>query len=201
MKSVSLKECHVFQSLSKQHQKFVLAYIKSNFNGAEAAKEAGYAVKSANVQGSRLLTDDSIKKAVEEVKSILVDQPNIASVTEVLEFLTLVMRGNIRKVASWNEQGLSFVVDQSEEMNEANARLIKKVKVTEKTSQKGDWTECKTEVELHDPVRAAELLGKYHGAFTDKVEHSGSLSIDYTNRLESARGKAADAIMRAKRKN
>jgi len=29
---------------------------------------------------------------------------------------------------------------------------------------------------LHDPVKAAELLGRYHGMFSDKVEHSGEVT-------------------------
>lgn len=188
---IDLKKCPAFQSLSSQHQKFVLEYLK-DFNATQAAIRAKYSKNSANEQAARLLAKDSIQKAVEEVKA-QITKGDVADVQEVAEFLTLVMRGNIKKVASWREDGLSFSVSYSDNLNNDTARLIKKVKVTEKTSQKGDWTECKTEVELHDPVRAAELLGKYHGMFVDKVE-VGKPG-EFENRLEAAKKRSLEAVI------
>lgn len=171
---INLKVCAVFQSLCAQHQKFVLAYLKT-FNATKAAKEAKYSKKTARSQGQRLLTKADIQKAIAEVKSQL-DKSDIADVQEVMQFLTSIMRSNIKDVVGWNEDGLTFTAS-SEKMDSDTSRLIKKIKVTERTSQEGDWTESKTEVELHDPVRAAELLGRYHGAFKDKVEHSGKVDL------------------------
>lgn len=176
MENVDLKLCPTFQTLSSQHQKFVLAYLKE-FNGAKAAVAAKFSKKTAHVQASRLLSNANIQKAVEEVKA-QISKGDIADIQEVATFLTRVMRGNIKDVVSWNQDGLVFTAG-SEEMDNEKSRLIKKVKVTEKTSQKGDWTECKTEVELHDPVKAAELLGRYHGMFQDKIEHSGSVDVKH----------------------
>src|SRR5574340_995678 len=173
---INLKVCTVFQTLNLQHQKFVLEYLKS-FNATKAARKAKYSAKTARTQGSFLLTKPDILKAIEEVKAQL-SQGDIASVQEIAEYLTRIKRGNINKVATWTKDGLFFTAS-SDEMDNETAELIKKVKVTEKTSQKGDWTECKTEVELHDPVKAAELLGRYHGMFKDKVEHSGTIEVKH----------------------
>jgi len=173
-KNIDLKVCPAFQSLESRHQKFVLEYLK-NFNATKAAEKAQYSKKTARFQASQLLTNTNIQKAIDEIKA-QISKVDIADIQEVAQFLTRVMRGNIKDVVTWNQDGLVFTAG-SEEMDTNVSRLIKKIKVTEKTSQKGDWTECKTEVELHDPVKAAELLGRYRGMFKDKVEHSGNIDL------------------------
>lgn len=188
MKNVKLKECEAFQALEPKQKKFVLEYFKCRFNGQEAATKAGYAKGSARSKASQLLTNENIQKAMAEIQEQL-NQADIASIEEIAQFLTTVMRGNIKDVVSWSSDGLVFTAS-SEEMDEHRARIIKRVKVTEKTSQKGDWTECKTEVELHDPVYAAELLGKYHGMFKEKVEHSGSIAVEHSQKLLDAKSRA-----------
>lgn len=174
--AIDLKTCLAFQTLSSQKKKFVLEYLK-DFNATKAAIRAKYSKKTAYSIGQRLLKNVEIQKALGEVSGQIM-QGDIASVQEIAEFLTRIKRGNINKVATWTKDGLFFTAS-SDEMDDETAALIKKVKVTEKTSQKGDWTECKTEVELHDPVHAAELLGRYHGMFKDKVEHSGTVEVKH----------------------
>ncbi len=170
MAEINLNKCTTFQTLSAKKKKFVLEYHK-DFNATQSAIRAGYSTKTAYSQGQRLLKKVEIQKAIAEVSEQLT-QNDTASISEILKFLTSVMRGNVKDVVSWKKDGLVFTAS-SEEIDESTSKLVKRVKVTEKTSQKGDWTECKTEVELHDPVKAAELLGKYHGIFKDKLEHSG----------------------------
>jgi phage terminase small subunit len=170
MGTIDLSKYPSFQALSAQQQVFVVEYLK-DFNATQAAIRAKYSKKTAHSQGPRLLENVEVKKALDEIKAQIAGD-GIASVQEIARFFTLVMRGNVKDVVSWNQEGLVFTAN-SEELDKDTSRLIKKIKVTEKTSQKGDWTECKTEVELHDPVRAGELLGQYHGMFKEKIEHSG----------------------------
>lgn len=174
--AVDLKTCKAFQSLSVQYKKFVLEYLK-DFNASKAAIRAGYAKKSSRSTSSEILTKPNVQKALSEVSEKVMLLGDIADIQEIAEFYTLVMRGNIKNIVSWNEEGLVFTAS-SKEMDDKTARLIKKIKVTEKTSQKGDWTECKTEVELHDPIEAANSLGRYHGMFKEKVEHSGRVGVE-----------------------
>ncbi len=189
-KKIDLKACPAFQALSLQHRKFVLEYLKDS-NATQAATRAGYSKKTANQQGPRLLVNVGIKKALAEITSQIA-QGDIADIEEVARFLTLVMRGNIKQVASWREDGLTFTTSNSDDLDDDTSRLIKRVKVTEKTSQKGDWTECKTEVELHDPLKAAELIGRYLGMWKDKVEIPGL--VDYMARLEAARVRSREMV-------
>jgi phage terminase small subunit len=168
VKTDKLLKCETFQSLELRHQKFVLNYLK-HFNGARSAKNAGFSPKTARIQAAQLLAKLNIQKALAEVSEIIL-QEDIATIEEIGQFLTNVLRGSIiDDVIQWNEDGLRFT-KHSADMPREVKRLIKSVKVTEKTSQKGDWTECKTDIEIHDPLKAAELLGRYLGMWRDKQE-------------------------------
>jgi phage terminase small subunit len=165
------KDCPVFSSLSLQKQKFVVEYFK-DFNATQAAIRAEYAKKNARRQGTRLSTNVHVQKALAEVSSICF-RADIADAQELREYWTMIKRGSISDVCSWNEKdGIAWSAS-SEEMDRATAKLIKKIKTTTRTSAKGDWTEVETNVELHDPLKASELLGRSLGIFIDKSELSG----------------------------
>ena len=173
-KGLSNINSKAFNELPLQQQKFVLEYLK-DFNGQRSAKAAGYTSKGATVVASRLLSYVNVRTALHDLIGQIF-QSDIADVEELLHFWTKIKRGNIADIVSWNESGLVFT-ESSEDMDREKSALIKKIKVTEKTSQKGDWTECKTEVELHDPLKASEYLGKYHAMFTEKIQHEGEVTL------------------------
>lgn len=160
-----------FDALSLQKKKFVLEYLK-DFNATEAAKRAKYSRKTAYSQGGRLLKNVEVRRALSEVSGELL-QGDVADIQELIQFWTAIKRGNIKDVCSWTKDGFVFTAS-SDEMERATSQLIKKVKVTEKTSAKGDWSETKTEVELHDALEASEKLGKYWGIFKKKVDLGGT---------------------------
>jgi len=158
-----LSGCENFLKLSLKHQKFVLEFLKV-YNITRAYQNVYHCnAASASANGARLIANAKVQSALSEVSQI-VTKEDIATVQEVKEFLTKVMRGRITDVLSWTTDGLLFT-KSSEEMDHEKAKLIKRIKVTAKTSQKGDWTEVRTEVELHDALRAAELIGQTHGIF------------------------------------
>ena len=152
--------------MNARQEKFVREYCK-DFNASQAAIRAGYSVKSARFIGQENLTKPYIQAEIQKFlkKSV---QSDIADVNEIVQFLTSVVRGDIGNVSSWGEGGFSFN-SSSEKMPVEHRRLIKKIKVVEKTSLKGDWNEVQTTVELHDPVKAAELLGRYHGIWQNRT--------------------------------
>ena len=53
------------KELSLQESKFVDAYLVS-YNGADAARRAGYSVRAAKEQASRLLTRANVKARIEQ---------------------------------------------------------------------------------------------------------------------------------------
>lgn len=56
----------MFNELTSRQKTFVLEYCK-NKNATQAAIAAGYNANSAAVQGSRLLTNDKVKAAIETI--------------------------------------------------------------------------------------------------------------------------------------
>lgn len=95
-------------SPSKNRQKqFVLAYIRTGFNNAtEAARNAGYSEKTANKQASQLLSGMDktrhILEVVTELKNMFDERMielSIADGTEILQYLTSLMRGQEKEQA------------------------------------------------------------------------------------------------------
>jgi phage terminase small subunit len=80
-------------ALNDKQKRFVDEYIK-DLNATQAAIRAGYAKKTAHVQGPRLLGNVRIKEQIkirmdEKEKTLIADQD------EILKFLTSVVRGEI----------------------------------------------------------------------------------------------------------
>lgn len=129
------------KGLSKRQKAFADNYIITGIAYKSAIK-AGYTEKYAKTQSHKLLENIRIKKYLDERLTKL-DRDTIAEQEEVLTFLTDTMRGKFKQ-----EQVL--IVPTGEGRGE-----IEKVKV---------------EAQLKDRIKAAELLGKRYGIFTEKIE-------------------------------
>ena len=167
-------ECKEFSALPINHQHFVLEYLK-DYNGTKAAIAAKFSAKTARSKAAQLLAKVNIQAALSEIVGKIF-QGEVADQQEIKEFLTVVMRGKITDLVSWSEDnGLIFTSD-SKDLTDKQSRLLKKLKVKEKTSPAGDFTETETTFELHDPLRAAEMLGKDLGMFKSD-ERIGDMNI------------------------
>lgn len=134
--------------LTLKQKRFADEYIISG-NATEAAINAGYSQKTARSVGAENLTKPYIKSYIDDRMAEL-DDKAIAKQEEVLQYLTAVMRGQSKSAVVVIEglgEGLS------------GARLINKTP------------------DEKDRIKAAELLGKRYGAFTEKVDISGDMSL------------------------
>lgn len=138
--------------LTIKQQKFADEYIKTG-NVYQSAKNAGYSENYAKGNSVKLLENVSVSEYIENRMEELKSKA-IADQTEVLEYLTSVMR-----------------------------REKKEVVVVTVTKEESKWVDgkkqtTKTEVpelveipaKLSDANKAAELLGKRYKLFTDKQE-------------------------------
>jgi hypothetical protein len=75
-----------------RHRRFVLEYLATNLQGAEAARRAGYSAKSARVQASQLLADPNIALAVQEGYQALMQEVARRSRTAVLDAQSVFQR-------------------------------------------------------------------------------------------------------------
>lgn len=131
-------------ALNEKQKLFYKEYVV-DANATQSAIRAGYSKKTAYSQGQRLLKNVEGQKYLEE---LMAEKENtlIASQDEVLQHLTMVLRGE-----SKSEE---IVV---EGIGEGCSRA--------RTMMKGPSEK--------DKLRAAELLGKRYGLFKDKVEING----------------------------
>ena len=129
-------------AMTNKQKRFADEYLV-DLNATQAAIRAGYKEKTAYSQGQRMLKNVEIKTYIEEQLEWLHNKKT-ADAQEVIEYLTSVLRGESEGEELVNE----FQVDG----------ISKAVNVKKKPSEK-------------DKLRAAELLGKRFGIFTDKIEN------------------------------
>ena len=80
--------------LNARQEAFCYYYVELH-NGTQAAIKAGYKQTTADQQASRLLTKDKIKEKIAELTKQQ-QKESIATAQDVMEYLTAVMRGEIK---------------------------------------------------------------------------------------------------------
>lgn len=149
--------------LTEKQQRFVEEYL-IDLNATQAAIRAGYSVKTADQQGSRLLT---IVKVQEEISKAMAERSRRTGINQdrVLQELA--------RVAFVNPQNIINTSDGSVNPNasEDDLACIQYVKVKTVDGEKSSSEE--REIKLNDKMKALELLGRHLGMFKDKVEVSG----------------------------
>lgn len=134
--------------LTLKQKRFADEYIISG-NATQSAIKAGYSKKTAGVIAVENLEKPNLKAYIDERLKEL-DDKAIAKQEEVLQYLTAVMRGQ-------SKSAVVVIEGLGEGLSEA--RLINKTP------------------DEKDRIKAAELLGKRYGAFTEKVDISGDMSL------------------------
>jgi len=81
--------------LTEKQKRFVDYYIETG-NRTEAARKAGYSDKTARFTGAENLTKPNIKSAI-DAKLAEMDAKRTANAGEVMQFLTTVMRGELKE--------------------------------------------------------------------------------------------------------
>lgn len=144
--------------MTDKQRKFADEYL-IDCNATRAYKIAYPHIKSddaARANASRLLTNANIKDYIQEQLD-KISSEKIADATEVLKYLTSVMRGEFTEevvVVEGNGDGFSSAVTIDKDVG------------------------------AKDRLRAAELLGKRYGLFTDKVNVEGSAKVVIVDDLE-----------------
>ncbi len=145
------------EKMTAKQQRFCDEYL-IDLNATQAAIRAGYSEKTAGVIANENLKkpyiNEYIKERMAEKEAALIADQN-----EVLKYLTAVMR---------REETDSVVVTLSEEETkyvEDEHGTMRKQTIKKEVPQI-----VKIPAQLKDSNKAAELLGKAHGLYTDKVE-------------------------------
>lgn len=131
--------------MTGKQQRFCDEYLIDQ-NGTQAAIRAGYSKKTANEQASRLLANVNIRAYIDDQLEKMHDK-TIADAEEVLRYLTSVVRG---------ESESEIVVVEATGDGLSEAKNVKKAP------------------DEKDKLKAAELLGKRYGLYSDKVNLTGT---------------------------
>lgn len=138
--------------LTKKQRAFIEYYLQ-DWNATQAALKAGYSKRSAASIGNENLLKPEIQAEIQRRLSEIA-----MSADEVLTALAGIGRASVDDIMDVDSSGrLSFNFRRAQEQGKLH--LIKSVTPT----QSG------TKVELHDRMKALELLGKHHKLFTDNV--------------------------------
>lgn len=135
--------------LTAKQKIFCDEYIIS-LNATQAAIKAGYAEKTAYAIGAENLKKPKIQSYISE-RMEQKESSLIATQDEVLQYLTSVLRGE----SQTTDTVLVGIGDGYQEVQE----------VEKKPSEK-------------DRLKAAELLGKRYGLYTDKISADVDMSLD-----------------------
>lgn len=137
--------------MTAKQQLFCDEYL-IDLNATQAAIRAGYSKKTAYSIGTENLNKPELKKYIAD-RMAEKEAALIADQDEVLKYLTSVMRGETKS---------EVVVVEGSGFGESNARTMKKAP------------------DEKERLKAAELLGKRYGLYTDKVEAEidGELNIN-----------------------
>lgn len=136
-------------AMTKKQQRFCDEYL-IDLNATQAAIRAGYSKKTAYSIASEYLNKPEIKAYIDE-RMAQKEKELIASQDEVLKYLTSVLRGH-------SDSEIVVVEGCGDGVSEA-------VKVRKAPDEK-------------ERLKAAELLGKRYGLYTDKVEQTVDMDLN-----------------------
>ena len=142
--------------LTAKQQRFCDEYL-IDLNATQAAIRAGYSEKTARIIASENITKPNIKAYIQQ-RMDEKEKELIAGQDEVLKYLTAVMRGQSRS---------SVVVVESTGDFMSQAREMEKAP------------------DEKERLRAAELLGKRYGLYTEKVDVAASMGVVIVDDIEN----------------
>lgn len=144
-------------ALTTKRRVFIEEYLQC-WNGAEAARRAGYA--HPRQEASRLLSNDDILARV----TARIDELTMTA-DEALIRLADQARASIEDFIEFDSYGSRvWRVDLQGAQESGKLHVLKKLSYD---------AEGHPRLELHDSQRALELILKIHGAFKERFEHSG----------------------------
>lgn len=161
--------------LSPAQQKFVEVYLRT-LSARRAAREAGYT--DDHFEGWRLLRNERVVKAIEKGKEAL-RRRNEHLEDEALRQLAMVAFSDISDVVEAG--GEAFNVKNLDDLPDSVRAAVKKVTFT--PGKHGD----RIQVEMHDKLRAIEMLGKFFDMWKESIKvEGGETAVKHEHKISHA---------------
>ena len=168
------------RELNTKQKRFCREYVK-DWNGTQSAIRAGYSEETARQIGCKLLTKINVKAEIKKVCDELLG-------TEAEQLRYFVLNG-LKSIAETDITNVINVIDGHTEILDTctlDARTRSAIEeISESTSKEGG----SIKVKMHSKTKAFELLGRYAGMFTDKIELSGAVATASLDMDPEARAK------------
>ena len=158
-----------------EKQKLFIAEYLIDMNATRAATAAGYSAETADQQGSRLLKNVKVKAVVDEKLKNRLFRLEITADRTMQELAALAYYDPIDL---FEDDGS---VKQLKDLDPVSRRAIAGFKVNELFEGQGDQKHAyglAKEVKLADKGHNLERLAKIQGLLTNKVEHSGRMTLE-----------------------
>ena len=149
--------------LTPKQQRFVDEYVV-DLHARNAAIRAGYSAKSAQMQSSRLLTNEQILSAVQGAEANHLNKVGVRAF-KVLQELALIGFSDIRHYQIDDDGDVSLSEDAPAWAMRAVSSLKKKIKKI--VTEDGEIVTTETELKLWNKNNALENLGKHLQIFGD----------------------------------
>ena len=137
--------------ITPQQKRFCTEYAISR-NGTKAAIAAGYSLKTARVQASRLLSKVNIKNKIEELLSRATKKAEIELV-DIMTELRSILCANMADFVEWKSNTIRLKA--KDKLSESQLKSIEAIS----ESRAADGTKL-LKIRLHSKLRAAEILVK-----------------------------------------
>lgn len=161
------------RQLSEQRQRFVEEYL-IDLNGTQAAIRAGYSVKTAQEQSSRLLSNVMVQEAISKAMAARSRRTGVNQDRVVLELAKLAF------------VKMTDVVDSNgrirEDATDDDLSCIESIKFKESDNEFGGSVE--REVKIGSKLKALELLGKHLGMWNERMNVNLNLPVFYEGENE-----------------
>lgn len=140
-----------------KRERFCQEYVQ-DFNGARAARAAGYGAKAAKQAATRMLTFVDVQGRVEELKAEAWRKLHMSR-DEVLGRLSSVARFDPRRL--FDAEGKMLPIT---ELDSETATAVASIEV-EEIGADGTVIGLTKKIKASDRMKALDMLGKYHGVF------------------------------------
>lgn len=144
---------------------------------------AGYQEHRSNA--ARLSAKEDVRSRIEEIQSKAADRAGM-TVERIVRELEKIASSDITDAVEWGE-AIAVKPEPDEEGEEIEPYAVQAVILKPSASLPKHVTAAIAEVaktkegiriKFHDKLSALEKLGKFHGIFKDKVEHSGKVTLE-----------------------
>lgn len=167
-------------ALGSDNQRAFVREYPIDLNATQAAKRAGYSEDSARQEGSRLLSNAAIQRAIEIAMQLRAERTNITQ-DRVLRELAKLAFSDMRKFSTWGPGGVKPI--DSDTLSDDDASCV--AEVSETVTENGGSIKFR----LYDKVAALDKLGRHLGLW-DKSGQPIEIRVRLEDLIVSSLGKA-----------